>query len=416
MFKKTRRRIVAAIMTVLALLWAGTMGVIYTSSYLETKKQNEQMLQTHAEEYTLFQAPKDSKPPDKPDSGKERNGKPGAGPESPRFQLSSFYTVAVSYEGDILEVKNEPPTVRTNGELEQFASEIIAGNKSTGTEGNLAFLKTDKEEYTLVVFMDNTVAHEDAMTLLRYTLIFGSVALVLFFFISILLARNIVAPLEEGYLKQKQFISDAGHELKTPISVVSTNAELLSREIGDNQWLQNIQYENDRMGILVGQLLDLARTEGVAPQLDSVDFSRLVAGEALPFESVAFEKDLTLHTNIAEGIYMEGNSAQLKQLVSILLDNAIRHNQAAGQVSLTLAKEHGLAKLSVINTGEAIPEQQREQIFERFYRMDSARNSEDNHYGLGLAIAKAIVTAHHGHIQVRCNQGLVEFCASFPLP
>lgn len=424
MFKRTRRKIVAAIMTVLVLLWTGTMGVIYTSSYHETRKQNVQMMQTHAEKYVLYQSSKDEKPPDKerndkpdnkPEDGKERKEKPEAGPESPRFQLSSFYTVAVSHDGDVLEIENEPPTVRTNEDLEQLAKSIITGKKTTGAEGNLAFLITDKGEYTLVVFMDNTVAHEDAMTLLRYTLIFGSVALVLFFFISVFLARDIVAPLEAGYLKQKQFISDAGHELKTPISVVSANAELLSRDIGDNQWLYNIQYENDRMGVLVGQLLDLARTENAAPTMEHIDFSRLIAGEALPFESVAFERGLTLHTNITEGICISGNSTQLKQLVSILLDNAIRHDKSAGEISLILTKEHSFAKLSVTNTGDEIPEQQRELIFERFYRMDSARNSEDNHYGLGLAIAKAIVTAHHSRIEVRCHNGLVEFCASFPL-
>ena len=167
--------------------------------------------------------------------------------------------------------------------------------------------------------------------------------MVLFFFLSVFLARKIVNPLEESYQKQKQFISDAGHELKTPVSVVSANAELLSREIGDNQWLQNIQYENERMGMLVGQLLDLARTENVTPQMEHIDFSRLVAGESLPFESVAFEKGLTLNTNITSNIGVIGNSTQLKQLVSILLDNAIRHSKDQGEVWLTLTKEHGFA-------------------------------------------------------------------------
>ena len=425
MFNKTRRKIVAAIMTVLVLLWTGTMGVIYTSSYHKTRQQNLQMMQTHAEAYDLTHPQKDSPPPDKPapnkekedkpEPSKERKGKPENGPESPRFQLSAFYTVAVSHDGEVLEIENEPPTVRTNDDLAQLAQRVINGKKATGAEEKLAFLKTDKGEYTLVVFMDNTVAHEDAMTLLRYTLIFGSVALVLFFFMSVFLAKDIVAPLEAGYLKQKQFISDAGHELKTPISVVSANAELLSREVGNNQWLQNIQYENDRMGILVGQLLDLARTENVIPMTETLDFSRLVAGEALPFESVAFERGLTLQPNIAEAICIAGNEPQLKQLVSILLDNAIRHSKSAGEVSLKLTKEYGLAKLSVSNPGDEIPAQQRELIFERFYRVDPARNSEDNHYGLGLAIAKAIVTAHHGQIEVHYEQGLVEFCASFPL-
>ena len=414
MFKKSRRKIVAAIMSILVLLWVGTLGVIYASSYFEMTRQNEQMLKVHAEMYALTQSFGGMRPPSRPFPG----GNPGFNSdfaETPMFQLSTFYTVAVSYEGEVLEIKNDPPTVHTDADLVNLAKNIIKGNKSTGTEHNLAFHKADKGGYILVTFKDNTVINESAMTLFRYTLIFGGVALVLFFFLSVFLARKIVNPLEESYHKQKQFISDAGHELKTPVSVVSANAELLSREIGENQWLQNIQYENERMGMLVGQLLDLARTENVTPQMEHIDFSRLVAGESLPFESVAFEKGLTLNTNIQGNIGVVGNSTQLKQIVSILLDNAIHHSKEQGEVWLTLSKEHGFAKLSVINRGEEIPAEQREKIFERFYRVDTARNSEDKHYGLGLAIAKAITTSHKGNIAVHCFDGFVEFRVLIPI-
>ena len=415
MFKKSRRKIVAAIMSILALLWVGTLSVIYASSYFEMKQQNEQMLQTYAQMYTLPQSFEQMMPPGRPIPGGDHGFKPGFDPESPKFQLSTFYTVAVSYHGDVLVIKNEPPTVYSDEELKTLAQDIIGSGKSAGTQDNLAFLKVDKGGYILVAFMDNTVINESAMTLFRYTLIFGVVALVLFFFLARFLAKKIVAPLEESYQKQKQFISDAGHELKTPVSVVSANAELLSRALGDNQWLQNIQYENERMGLLVGQLLDLARTENVTPQMECIDFSRLVAGETLPFESVAFEKGLVLNSNITNGITVEGNSTQLKQLISILLDNAIRHSKPDGEVRLTLTKDHGIAEISVINMGDEIPAEHRERIFERFYRVDTARNGEDKHYGLGLAIAKAIVDAHHGHIEVNCYNGLVEFHVRMPM-
>ena len=413
MFKKSRRKIVVAIMSILVLLWVGTLGVIYASSYFEMKHQNEQMLEAHAEMYTINQSISDfpSFRP-RPDGNRDFNHK--FNPESPRFQLSTFYSVAVSYDGEILEVKNGMSTVHTDEELVSLTESIIKSGRNNGTENNLAFYKTDKGGYILVSFMDNTVINESAMTLFRYTLIFGGVALVLFFFLSVFLARKIVNPLEESYQKQKQFISDAGHELKTPVSVVSANAELLSREIGDNQWLQNIQYENERMGVLVGQLLDLARTENVTPQMEHIDFSRLVAGETLPFESVAFEKGLTLNTNITSNIGVIGNSTQLKQIVSILLDNAIRHSKGGGEVWLTLTKEHGVAKLSVINKGDEIPAEQHDHIFERFYRVDTTRNGEDKHYGLGLAIAKAIVTSHKGRIEVQCFDGFVEFRVQIP--
>ena len=253
------------------------------------KNQNNRMLKAHAEMYTLQQSTNQF-PVARPRPDGNLNLNPGFDPDSPKFRLSTFYSVAVSYEGEILDTKNNSPAVHTDDDLCKLAQHIINGEKTSGKENNLAYYKVDKGGYILVAFMDNTVVNESAMTLFRYTLIFGAVAMILFFFVSVFLAKKIVKPLEESYQKQKQFISDAGHELKTPVAVVSANAELLSRELGDNQWLQNIQYENERMGTLVSQLLQLARTENVTPQMEHVDLSRLIFGEALPFESVAFEK------------------------------------------------------------------------------------------------------------------------------
>ena len=410
MFKQSRRKIVAAIMSILVLLWVGTLSVIYASSYFEMKHQNEQMLEAHAEMYTINQSISDfpSFRP-RPDGNRDFNHK--FNPESPRFQLSTFYSVAVSYDGEILEVKNGMSTVHTDEELVSLTESIIKSGRNNGTENNLAFYKTDKGGYILVSFMDNTVVNENAMTLFRYTLIFGGVALVLFFFLSMYLAKRIVNPLEESYQKQKQFISDAGHELKTPVSVVSANAELLSREIGDNTWLQNIQYENERMGKLVGQLLELARTENVKPQMEYLDISRLVAGGVLPFESVAYESGVTLNSQITDNIIAFGNSTQLSQLVSILVDNAIQHSHNGKEVFVSLSQTRNEVVFSVINYGDPIPQEQMAKLFERFYRADEARNGEDKHYGLGLAIAKAIVESHHGKIEVSCYDGKVCFTA-----
>jgi len=413
MFKKSRRKIVASIMCILVLLWVGTLSVIYTSSYLEMKNQNNRMLEAHAEMYTLQQSTNQF-----PVARPRPNGNPNFNSEfdsdSPKFKLSTFYSVAVSYEGEILDTKNNSSAVHTDDDLGKLAQHIINGEKTSGKENNLAYYKVDKGGYILVAFMDNTVVNESAMTLFRYTLIFGAVAMILFFFVSVFLAKKIVKPLEESYQKQKQFISDAGHELKTPVSVVSANAELLSRELGDNQWLQNIQYENERMGTLVSQLLQLARTENVTPQMEHVDLSRLIFGEALPFESVAFEKSLMLKSNIKDNICVCGDKAQLKQVVSILLDNAIAHSKENGEIQLNLTKEHGFATLSVINCGDEIPLEECHRIFERFYRVDKARGGDDKHYGLGLAIAKAIVTSHKGHIEALCYDGLVEFRVQIP--
>lgn len=414
MFKKSRKKIVAAIMSVLVFIWVGTLGVIYTSSYVEMSKRNEQLLKAHADMYTLSQSLEGSKPPSIPFPGNTPEFEPDFA-ESPIFQLSTFYSVAVTYDGKTIEIINSQQNLHSDNDLEELAKKVIKNNRTKGSVNNLAYYKADKSGYTLVVFMDNTVINENASLLFRYTLIFGGIALILFFFLSTYLAKKIVQPLEESYKKQKQFISDAGHELKTPVSVVNANAELLSREIGKNRWLDNILYENERMGLLVGQLLELAKTESVTPQMEHIDLSRLVQGEALPFETVAFEKGLELICNVENEISIEGNSSQLKQLVSILLDNGIQHSQNGKAVYLRLIKEHGCVHFSVINTGDEIPLEQREHIFERFYRTDSARTGEDNHYGLGLAIAKAITDSHKGKIEVLCHNSFVEFRVILPL-
>lgn len=410
MFKKSRRKIVAAIMSILTALWLGTLAVIYIFSYFEVNSTNLEMLKEHAALYTLSKQQGGS-------LGDFVRPTPNRGPRANtnQFKLSTFYTVAVSYGGETLEIQNDKEEIYTNAELETLAQGVLKKSAESGVTGDLIYYRTDKGGYTLVAFMDNTIIRESMGTLFRYTLIFGGVAIVCLFFLAVYLATRIVKPLEESYQKQKQFISDAGHELKTPVSVVNANAELLSREIGDNQWLQNIQYENERMGALVTQLLELARTEDVTPEMEHIDFSRLVDGEVLPFEGVAFEQGLRIQEKITDGLTVRGNSAQLRQLVSILLDNAIRHGKGGNDVWLSLSREHGHAKLSVINVGNEIPTEQRAQLFERFYRVDSARNGEDKHYGLGLAIAKSITAVHRGTIDVHCFNGFVEFRVLIPL-
>lgn len=410
MFKASRRKIVAAIMSILVLLWVGTLGVIYLSSYFEMESQNRALLRAHAEMYSLSQSAV-SRPPEFP---VHEPGGPGFMEDSPMLQLSTFYSVALGYDGRVLEIRSDQPSLHTEEELESLSLEIMQSGRTDGKKNSLIFYKTDKGGYVLVAFMDNTIIHESVTTLFRYTLIIGGAALVLFFFISVLLAKKIVRPLEESYQKQTQFISDAGHELKTPVAIVGANAELLARELGDNRWLANIRYENERMGLLVGQLLELARTDSIAPRLELTDLSRLVSGEALPFETVAYEEGMPLRTDIAQGLFVLGSVAQLKQLVSILIDNALRHGTPGSEVFVSLRAARGTLRLAVENSGAPIPPEQCERLFDRFYRTDNVRNGEDRHYGLGLAIAKNIVTAHHGSIGVCCHDGRVEFEVLLP--
>lgn len=401
MFKKSRWKIVVAIMSVLTLLFLGTLAVIYVSSYLEMRYDNLQMLKRQSYMYILHPA-------------EEAPIQPEASGKNPFVGLATFYSVAISDNGQILATDTGNHWLYNEATLQSYARTILSGGSRSGTKGSLLYLVTPKKGYTLVMFMDDTIGLERMTMLVRNTLIFGGAAMVGLFFLAMYLAKRIVQPLEESYQKQRQFISDAGHELKTPVAVVNTNAEMLRREVGENQWLANIQYENERMGLLVRQLLELARAENVAAVKENLDLSRLVDGEVLPFESVAFEKGISLSTDIQPGVMSYGDAARLRQLVSILIDNGIDHSESASHVQVKLWKDHGGAKFSVINSGKEIPRQQREQLFERFYRADEARQ-DNGHFGLGLAIAKAIATAHKGTICVNCFDGKVEFLVTLPL-
>lgn len=413
MFKQSRKKIIVSIMGSLILLFAITLTVILFASFREVRQKNLDMLERYVEMYSPNQdSGNQVKPAPGPGDGPERRDPPID--ERPDYQLSTFYTVAFEEEGTVLAVDNAGKGIYSEEELIRIAKQLVDDNRQSGRTDNLTYAVAQKDGYTLVAFMDNTVSEGGLKTLMHNVLIVGSAALVLLFFISLYLSRQIIRPLEENDRQQKQFISDASHELKTPVAVISANAEMLSREIGGNEWLSNIQYENERMGGLVKQLLDLSRAENTEVPMEQVDFSRIVTGEALAFESLAFDQGKALQSDIEEGVLLTGNPSQLTQLVSILLDNAIRHSTGS-EIGLSLKAQGHTAVLSVINEGDAIPDEKQKQLFDRFYRIDEARSNEGQHYGLGLSIAKAVVEKHSGSIHVSCQDGKVRFTAAIPI-
>ena len=381
------------------------------------------MLERYTQDFRLDKQPddrddngfKDGFRPDTSDEPDfERDG--GRRPRDERaFAASTFYSVTFSATGETLSVDNGINDAKTEDELVALAQEVLAKTGDSGRVENLLYRIDRQSENTLVAFLDVAVTESNMGILLRQICITGGIAVAVSFFIAIWLAHRIVKPLEESDRRQRQFVSDAGHELKTPVAVIGANTELLARQVGSSDWLENIRYETERMGALVTQLLDLSHAENAAVPMEPVDLSRLVAGEALPFESVAYEAGLTIRTDIADDIRVDGNPTGLRQLTSILLDNAIRHADGGEEVALTLRADHRTAVLTVENHGAPIPQEVREKLFERFYRADEARTGDGRHYGLGLAIAKAICEAHHGAISVDCQGGLVIFTARLPL-
>ena len=417
MFSRSRKKIILSIMLSLILLFGVTLSVIMLASYHEIRQQSSEMLKQYVELYSLDQQPEkalDVKPGNQelPGSSPQKGDPP---PDlGPGFQLSTFYSVAFSEDGTVLSVNNGAKGLYSEDELISIGRELLTKNKTTGRLDNLSYRISSKPGYTLVAFIDDTVTESSMKTLLHNVLIIGGASIVVLFFISLVLSRRIIRPLEENDKQQKQFISDASHELKTPVAVIGTNAELLSRELGENEWLANIQYENERMGDLVKQLLDLSRAENTETSMETVDLSRVVTGEMLAFESVAFDQGKTIQSDIDEEIHVTGNQAQLTQLTSILLDNAVRHGTGS-EIELSCKRQGHMAVLSTVNDGDEIPPEKLEHLFDRFYRVDEARSSDGHHYGLGLSIAKAVAEKHGGNIAVSSQDGKVRFTVSIPV-
>ena len=414
MFRRSRKKIILSIMGSLILLFAVTLSVILLASFGEIRHKNVEMLERYVAEYSLDEVTSKQTKADLPVEKMMGRREPPPSNERSGYQLSTFYSVALSDEGKVLAVDNEGRDAYQEEELVQIARKISSQDQRSGRMGNITYIVEDKEGYTLVAFMDNTVSEAGLKTMLRYVFLVGGLAILAMFFIASILAGFIISPLEENDRQQKRFISDASHELKTPIAVIATNAEMLSRELGYNEWLSNIQYETERMDRLVKQLLDLSHAESAIVPMESLDFSRLVTGETLAFESLAFDKGKTFIIEIEEAIILMGNPSQLTQLVSILLDNAIRHSTGR-EIGISLVRRPHTALLTVTNDGNEISPEKIQHLFERFYRVDEARNSESNHYGIGLSIAKAIAEKHGGNIDVFWQDGKISFTVNLLL-
>ena len=423
MFSKTKRRIVFTVVFSLIVLMLVTLATIYVSNHISLDRDNSEMLRMYTERFSLEDQPfptDDEQPPkgapvpgpaDKNGPFEERDDGPGH--NEPEFRLSTFYSVAYSENGEVLSVNNGNNDLQSEESLLEIASSILKKGKKSGKSGNMAYLVEERDGYTLVAMIDSTINDSNQTRLFRQMLIIGSAATAVLFVISIFIARRIVRPLEENDKRQKRFVSDAGHELKTPIAVISANSELLKREIGQSEWLDNIDYENERMSDLVKQLLALSKVENEEVPKETVDLSKLVDGEILPFETLAFEKGKRIESETDPGIIMEGNPNQLRQLVSILLDNALSHG-TKDTIGLSLHKEKHHAVLTVSNGAAEMTAEQTSRLFERFYRTDEARNEADGHYGLGLSIAKAVTEAHGGQIRAEYKNGQAIFTVSLP--
>ena len=323
------------------------------------------------------------------------------------------FCVTVDADG-ALELAEGSQVKVTAETLEQAVEEALSAPADAGRLTGLG-LRFQREELpdgrSRIAFSDLSWERASLTRLMVNSLLVGAAALGVFFLISLFLARLSVKPVERAWEQQRQFIADASHELKTPLTVILANTGIMAARpeatvASQRQWLGYIQEEAQRMKELVEDMLFLAKHDGAERPKDSrtVNFSDLVTGCVLRFESVAFERQVELNSHIQPGLSLSGEPDSLERLVMILLDNVVKYAGEAGRVDVALARRQERAVLSVRNTGEPIPPEHLEHLFERFYRVDGSRSRKEGGYGLGLAIAHTIVQSHRGQIEVRSSR------------
>lgn len=331
------------------------------------------------------------------------------------------YTVIYNDDNEVIDILNFTQNDVSDEEIKSIAQEILKSNDSKSGI-NIRNLYFNNYSYSFkghnsLTILDNSFVKEKLQSLIKTSIFIFALLEIVIIVVSIKITSWIIKPVIETFNKQKQFIADASHELKTPIAVIMANSEALEKEPNEKKWLNNIKSESERMNELITNLLDLAKLEnGKNKEIYNVeDLSKIAEMSVLTFESLMFENKIKFEYNIQKDLKLKCNSVQIKQLIAILLDNAIKHSEENGEINVFLGKQKNDIVLSVSNKGKEIPKEIRDKIFERFYRADESRNRESNRYGLGLAIAKNIVINHNGKISVDCVGGYTTFKVVFKL-
>ena len=394
MIKRLRRKFIIVNMAIVTVMLAVIFGLILFFTKSNMEQDNIQMLRS------VSIMPMQ---PDMPD-------------KAPQKTMPSVFAVYRTPDKEYSAWGSEVVDFSDSGLLSELYNKAMNEENETGilNEYNLRFHINHNPKHKAVFFADIS-GEIKTLRQLTYTCIFIAVlSLILFFAISVLLARWTVKPVETAWNQQKQFVADASHELKTPLTVIMTNAEMLLDENHTPQkriqFSESILTMSKQMRGLTESLLELARSDNNSKEItfEDVEFSNLISEAVLPFEPLYYEKGLTLSCELQDNIVVSGDSTQLCRLADILLDNAMKYSYPNTTVTVSLKKHRDYCIFSVSSHGDTISKTDLKNIFKRFYRVDKAR-SGNHSYGLGLSIAESIVKEHGGRIWAESDNGVNVF-------
>ena len=352
----------------------------------------------------------------------EAQADPGA---FPGFQVTletpfetRYVVVRLTGQREVAEVDMEHIAALDREKVIQQVEQILDGGKNSGYSGYYRYqVFDDGEEGQTIVVLDCFLQLQAANNVLRLTLLASLACIAIVFLLLVFLSRRVVRPFAENLEKQRRFVTDASHELKTPLAIISANTGLLEASLGENRWLASTQVQVSRLDRLIGHLVELARTEETLTEeeIQPVDLSGVVAGQIEDYRLLAQTSGKELESDVAPGVTVQGAADNLKRLCTLLLDNAVKYCDSGGTIRLTLAQRGRWAVLSISNPCAGLDPAQLPRLFDRFYRADASRSRDTGGYGIGLSTARAIVGRHRGRLTAKSEDGLVVFTARLPL-
>lgn len=397
MIKRLRRKFIVITMCSILVVLGGIIGGINLANYISINQRADEKLALLTDNKGQF-----------PRQGEEPEKKPlpaGMSPEAP-FE-TRYFTVVLNAENEAVATDIGRIAAISSQTAEEYAAALSEKGKLEGFKGQYKYRAVPVDEGVMYVFLDCGRELSTFYSFLGMSVLISISGLLLVFVLVLFFSRLAVGPVAESYEKQKRFITDASHEIKTPLTIIDANAEVLEMEHGENEWTEGIKNQVRRLAALTEKLVFLSRMDEEHAKLQMTEFSISDAAEetAQSFEAVAETRGKELQTEVAPGISFYGDEAMLRQMLSLLLDNAVKYSGENGVIKLCLRKSDKHVEVTLWNTVPEIRQGNLDVLFERFYRPDSSRNSELGGYGIGLSAAKAIVTAHKGKIHARSGDG-----------
>ena len=389
MIKKLRIKFIAASMASLFLVLFVIEGIVGILNYRKIVEDANRILEILEENAGKF-------PQKFP--GDRKNDRPGLSPEIP--YESRYFSVLLDENGDVILTDTSKIASINTKRATEYASEIWEKEREQGFLDDYRYKRCFSNGEVRIIFLDCRRQLDNFRNFLFTTFGVSGLGLLSVFMLTVYLSARIVKPFSDNYEKQKRFITDAGHELKTPLTIIEADTEVLKMDFGENEWLQDIQGQTKRLADLTNTLVVLSRMEeGNRRELKiQLPLSDIVEEVCHGFQAPAKVQNRNLARAIQPMLSMKGEEKAIRGLVTILLDNAIKYTNENGQIFVTLEKKKNHIYLSVFNTTEYISKEQTLHLFDRFYRTDTSRNSQTGGYGLGLSIAAATVESHKGKI------------------